>query len=389
MRGGVACAVSVAVCLSALISSNAPAAEWSGSATFFLREEYNDNILMTAGPHDTVWGSTAFSLLTFAMRNERLQLKAAALTEYTYYAGQQGLNTTIYDLTLSPIYTTGRAAWGLTGEVKQDLTLGGELQETGVVLTRNRRRIEGGGPSLTWSLTERASVQWQYQFTRVRYPGSGPESESGLVDYDTQVAAMTSSLSVTERDTVTAIMQYTDYTTLSGSFRSQNYGAQIGLKHGFSEMVSGELSGGASWTVTSPGSGLATDHQWGGLLNSNLERQSELMLLKVGLSQQLFPSGGGYLVQTEHLTGSIRRDVTSALTVFLSADAYWTSALGTTDVPDNRYHTAGAGMSWKWSDHWSTEASYRYSRQGAPSVATANVVSFKIAFNGDTVFSSP
>jgi len=385
MRGSIACVVSVAVCVSALVASTAPAAEWSGSATLFLREEYNDNILMTTAPHDTVWGSTASSLLTLAMRDERLQVKAAALTEYTRYAGQQGLDTTIYDLTLSPVYTTGRATWGLDGELKQDLTLGGELQETGVVLTRSRRRTGSVGPSLTWALTEKTSLQWQYRLTHVLYPGGDP----GLVNYDLQEATMAAIVSATERSSVTVSLDYTEYRATSVSYLSRDYAARIELTHHFTELTTGSLAAGGHQSTSTAGSS-GTDRQWGWLFDGHLERQSEVMTVTGRVSHEVYPSGAGYLLEVAHASGQINRNLFLSLSVFASADAYLSTALRTDiHIPDSRYYSTGAGLSWKWNEHWATDASYQYSRQDAPEVVKANVVYLRVVFTGDTVFSSP
>lgn len=385
VRRGITCALQLLGGLAVLAASGAQAAEWSGSASLFLREEYNDNILMTAAPHDPVWGSTASSLLTLGMRDERLQVKAAALTEYTHYAGEQGLDTTIYDLTLSPVYAMGRATWGLDGEMKQDLTLGGELAETGVVLTRSRRRSGNISPVLTWSLTERASLQWRYRYTRVIYPGGEP----GLVDYELHEASMTGMVSPTERDTVTAMVHYTGYRAAGIDFLSRDYAAQIGLTRHLSELTTGSVSVGGHQTTAASGPA-PTDRRWGWLLEGNAERRSEVTLLTGGVSHEVLPSGGGYLLQVTHLSGLIHRDLFQSLGAFVSADAYWSAALrADITVPDNRYHTVTTGLSWTWRDHWSVEASYRYDRQDEPSSVTANVVYLKAAFNGDTVISTP
>jgi len=390
MRWGSACAISALGCLCALVASDAPmAAEWSGDASASLRQEYNDNILMTAGPHNPVLGNTASSWFTMKMLDDLFQMKATALLEYTAYIGESGLNTTNYDLVLSPVYTTGRATWKLDGEMKQDVTLGSELKETGVVLTRDQRRLLSASPSWSWSFTERTSVQLQYQFMDVRYPGSNP----GLVDYEAQLVTMTGSLSATEKDTMTASLQYIDYRASSIGLQSQDYGAQIGIKHAFSETVSGELSGGADHNVTNFGAGalFTTNREWGWLLNGSLQQQSEVMLLTGGVSQQILPSGGGYLVQTQHLSGLVRRELFQPLTAFVSADAYWTSALGIKSVPDSQYYTVSTGLSWRLKEHWTLDATYRYGRsdyQHAPQAIESNAVYWRIAYNSpDKIFS--
>jgi len=390
MRGGVACTVSVAVCVSALISSNAPAAEWSSDVSAFLRQEYNDNITMTAAPHKAVLGNTASTLLALNRRDELLQVTASALGEYTAYIGESGLNFGSYDLKLTPVYQSGRAAWTLDGEMKQDVTLGSELRETGVVLTRDKRRFESASPSLSWSLTERSSIRVQYAYTHVRYPGTNP----GLVDYEAQVADVDWLVSPTEKDTLTTTVRYLDYRTSSTGFTSQDYSLQEGLKHEFTETVRGELSAGADYTVSNSGAGASapTDRQWGGLLNASLEQQSEVMLSKGSVSQEVLPSGGGYLVQTQHLSGLIRRELFQPVTAFVTADAYWTTALGTNNVPNGQYYTTSAGLSWRFKEHWTVDATYRYGYsdyQHATEAVTANAVYLRIAYNSHDLIFSP
>lgn len=367
------------------VSGAAGAAEESGEVTVLLREEYNDNILLTTVPHNPVWGTTASSVFAFTHREERLQMKATGLAEYTYYAGENGLNTTDYNLTLSPAYTTGRSTWKLDAQAQQDLTLGGELQETGLILTRNRRRLWSASPSLSWSFTERALLRWQYQYQHVRYPGGG----AGLFDYNVQAVAMTGVFSATETDTVTGELFYTDYETSAVSFRSQNYGVRVGMTHHYTELVTGSLSGGADQTRSDLGHG-TTDRQWGGLMKGTVERRSERTRLTAGLSQEIYPSGAGYLVQTDRLSGQARGNLFLSLSAFVLADAYWSTALKTgVTNPHSRYHTVKVGASWAWDEHWSVEASYRLQRQSAPTAVTSNTVSCAVTYNRKAVLSSP
>ena len=390
MRGRLACTVSAAVCLSALVASTAPAAEWSSDVTASLWQEYNDNVTMTTAPHKAVLGNTASTQLALNRNDELLQVTASALGEYTVYVGESGLNIGIYDFVFSPVYHTGRATWKLDGEIKQDVTLGNELKETGVVLTRDQRRLMSASPSLNWSLTERSSVQIEYEYQHVRYPGS----VTGLVNYDAQIAAVAWLLSTTEKDTLTTTVQYVDYRASSIGFQSQDYSAQVGLKHEFTETFKGELSAGADFTVSNSGAGSSktTNQQWGGLLNASLEQHSEVMLLKGSVSQEVLPSGGGYLVQTQHLSGLIRRDLFQPVTAFAAADAYWTTALGNNSVPNSQYYSASTGLSWRFKEHWSLDATYRYGQSEHQHVServTSNAVYWRIAYNSHDLIFSP
>jgi hypothetical protein len=269
--------------------------------------------------------------------------------------------------------------------MKQDLTLGGELEETGVVLTRSRRRSGHVSPTLTWSLMERVSLQWRYRFTRVIYPGGEP----GLEDYALHEASMAGIVSSTDRDTVTATLHYTEYRAAGIDFLSRDYAAQIGLTRQLSERTTGSLSVGGHYTTAESGPA-PTDSRLGWLLDGHMERRSEVMLLRGGVSHEVLPSGGGYLLQVTRLSGLINRNLFQSLGAFVSADAYWSAALrADIAIPDSRYHMVATGLSWTWREHWSVEASYRYDRQEDPSSVTANVVYLKAAFNGDTVISTP
>jgi len=390
MRRSLACLVSAAACLSALAASTAPAAEWSSDVSASIRQEYNDNITFTAAPHKAVLGNTASSMLAFNRRDELLKITASALGEYTAYIGESGLNFGSYDLKFSPVYQSGRATWMLDGEMKQDVTLGSELRETGVVLTRDKRRFESASPSVSWSLTERSSIQVQYEYMHVRYPGSN----TGLVDYDAQVAVVEWLISPAERDTLTTTIQFLDYRAPSIVFTSQDYSVKEGLKHEFTETVRSELVVGADYTVSNSGAGSSatTDRQWGGLLNASLEQQSEVMLSKGSISQEVLPSGGGYLVQTQHLSGLIRRELFQPVTAFVAADAYWTSALGVSAVPDSQYYSASAGLSWRFKERWTLDATYRYGQsehQHASERATVNAVYWRIAYNSHDLIFAP
>ena len=362
---------------------DARAAEWSGDATVFVRQEYNDNILMTPAAHEAVLGTTASGALALRRAMEQFQLNLTGLTELTHYVSHQHLDTTNYNAALDSTYTAGRATWGLDASATQDLTLGGELQETGIVLTRTRRQMWSAAPSWSWALTERTTLQWQYQFTRVHYPGV-----PGVTDYLTHVGIADVIDAVTERTTLTAKAQFTDYDAAALRYQSQDGSLQVGVTHHLSERTTASLFGGADLTLSRAVA--VQDLQSGWVLNASLEHRSERFRLSGSASHDIHPSGAGYLVQVDHLAVQASRELLWNVTALASGDLYRTTALrNDIAIPDNHYQTVSAGLSWAWREHWTVEANYRYAKQSQPTDVASNAVDWKVAYHRDTLFGSP
>src|SRR4030065_2549193 len=84
------------------------AAEWSMEPSVRVASKYNDNIRMTAQPHNNVHGFTTAPKLDLGVRSDIWQINGSAEYERKNYSGEEGLDTNNKYLSLSSSYRAER-----------------------------------------------------------------------------------------------------------------------------------------------------------------------------------------------------------------------------------------------------------------------------------------
>jgi hypothetical protein len=378
-------------CLSAVAcSSSLEAVEWSEEAAVQARQEYNDNVQLTAAPHDSVLGSIVSSSLKLAARAQQAEVRGSGLIEFNHYFGEEDLDSTDYFLGVSSLYKTERGVWGLDGGYTRDLTLRGELNENGMVLKRAQRLHRSVNPSWSWSATEKTGLKLGYQFADVGYA----DSATGLADYQIHAGRVQVIHTLNDLNQIDATISYTHYQLSSANFRSENYSARVSLSHPFSESLKGTFSGGLYYTANALKmtdlSRKDPDRGW--LAAGSLEQQSQYGVLRGSVGREISPSGAGYLVRVDRLSGLMHRRLTERLTAFLSTDFYLSKPIRKdVAVTDSFYYRIKTGWSWIWKDRWSIDTAYGYARQKYEhaQVVTSNTVYWSVSYNAPRVVVSP
>lgn len=350
-----------------------------------LREEVNDNILMTPEERKRVWGSAVSPLLRWGGETERLELRADLAASLSRYAGEEGLDANDSSVRFSPQYRLERSRWG--GEVSwlRDATWRSELRETGRVLAQRERNVRTMDGFWEASLTERVSVQGQYQLTDVQYAEEG----AGLFDYQTRVGSVDLTDDLSERDRAKVAFHLLQYRAPTARIRSIDAGFQAGITRLFSETFSATVSIGARGVITEQSfqETAIRERSRGVLGRLAVEKQFEAVHWRGGWSREVNPSGSGYLIESDHLFTAIEHEIGETVTVSLAADGYRSRALRSVlPSPESRSFRVEPTWRWSWTEQWSMAVSYRYARQresGADAAdANANAVIWTLLYEG-------
>jgi hypothetical protein len=381
--GGLAAAL---WCVAVLVASEtgAKAAEWALEPTISARGEYNDNLLLTPLEHTTVWGMWTSPAMKYKYRTERLELEGNTQADFVRYFGEEGLDITNLFFPVAATYRTEHDQWEFKGGFTRDNTLVGELQQTGVRNQRTQRNVWSANPSWTHKLTENLSVQAGYGYNDVSYDDA---QRFFLFDYTTHTASGSLLYQLTERNQATASYYYMHYQAPQLGMTTAFNGGQLGLTRKFSETLTGSASVGLrvldSTLMSGPTVREDQDTVW--LYNADLTKQFENTRITVSGNRDVYPSGIGFLVRTDHVSLSISHDVTRRLTLSFSGDAYWLeAAIPGVQVPNSNYYSLQPKAAWKWSEWWSVEAWYRYSKvevTSVDSVAVQNAFNLMLTFN--------
>jgi len=396
------CAVLCAILLP-LAADPCRGAEWSFEPSVSLRSEYNDNIQLTPDPHPTVWGMMLSPDVKFSAATETLTVTGGLNLSFNRYLNQPQLNIDNYDLSLRSRYKAERDSLQLDFDAIRDSTLVSELATTGVVLAYAPRNLLTVTPSWSRALTEATSISASYRYTNVRYQHT---SGTNLTDYQDQSASLGMQSNVDEGKVLNLAAYYDRYETPSPQTRQNTYGVHGGYDHAFSETLRGTFLVGWRRTQSTVSSqvlicdgpivvgicnGTVTEttavqkqNTSGFTLNAVLEKRSETDTVTGRLSQEIYPSGAGSLVQTQRVGINWAKQWSPTLTSNVDAAAYQTDYIGGVVTSSNsRYYSLNSSLSWRLSEWGKLDVGYNYARQKydtAPVAASNNVIFLSLSY---------
>lgn len=360
------------------------AVEYTALPSVSLREEVNDNILMTSRPHNTVWGSHLAPSLRLGAEMERWRADANLRGSLSRYVGEEGLDMNDVSLRLSSEYRTEWDLWRIFGEATRDAAWKSELQETGLILAIQRRSVGRAGGSWSRAVTERTTLSGEIEYRETRY---SDDREGGLFDYEVLQGTIQTIYAFSEKDQLRMSLQLLNYRAVSVGVQSKNAGLQLAWVHPFSETFQGTFFVGVRelFNDLSVGGETQRDREFGWLAGAMVEKRWERTALRGEATRQVDPSGGGYLIEVNRFSGAIEQELTETTSGSLTANYYLSRPLrGELSPPDSASYNIGPRWSWRWTEAWSMLIGYRYARlkrdNGTP--AHSNSISWMLTYRG-------
>jgi hypothetical protein len=361
------------------------AVEYTALPSLTVREELNDNILMTSRPHDTVWGSHLSPSLRLRAAMERWRTEGNLSANFSRYVGEKGLDMNEASLRLSSEYSTESDRWKSFGEVTRDAAWKSELLETGVVLAIQRRTLGTVGGSWSRTITERITGRGEIEYRRARY--SDAES-GGLSDYQFYLGTIGSTYSLSERDQLDTNLQLLSYRAPSVGVQSNNVGLKLSWISFFSETLKGSALIGvrALFTDLSAAEVRQRESELGWLAGAMIEKKWEGTTLRGDFSRHVDPSGAGFLIEVNRLSGAIEKVLTRSTRGALVSHFYWIRPLqGDPPPPSSQSYAVEPTWFWNWAEGWSMRAGYRYlwqKRERAPRPVDSNLIFWLLTYPG-------
>jgi hypothetical protein len=364
------------------------AAEWSLEPSMSVKGEYHSNLLLAFVPQQSTYAYWISPAVRFTGATESLQVSSRISADYAKYYG--GRDTTIYNVNfpLSVQYQDQRSTWGFNGGLKRDNTLRSELLQTGVVLAFAQRNLWSAAPSWTYNVTERVSAQSSYQYQNAAYDNAG--LQFGLIGYEVHTASETLSYNIRDRDTVQVTGLFTRFLAPErNDLVSDTYGVNVGGTHSFSENMTLTASGGPRFISNriSTASRSLEDHSTVWVFNGKLTRRFERASLTLDIGRDIFPSGLGLLIRTDHLSVNASYQVTDQISISLGGQASTSNTVqtGTLLFPsrETKFFNLAPQINWRVDEYWSVETGYTYSRrelEGIDQSGQSHAVRFMVTY---------
>lgn len=120
------------------------------------------------------------------------------------------------------------------------------------------------------------------------------------------------------------------------------------------------------------------------MASGRVEKRFETGSLHAELGRDIFPSGLGFLIQSDHVQVQARKDLSPTLTASLTFDGFLIDpVVSTTTIPNNRYFRIEPRVHWRATQWLSLDVAYTYNRFEVPAIsstATGNAVYLTLSY---------
>jgi len=384
------------------------AAEWTAAPDISLRSGYNDNILLVAGPHSSVWETDLSASTRFGVARENQGLFGDAGVTIKRFAGGSGredsdlLDRENYFFNTDAYHQTERNLFRANLDYIRDSTQDSEVNETGnftnIYATRIRTTL---GVAWTRTLTEKMSIDLDFQYNDTSFA-----NDPGIADLvPNTFNRLSASLNYQLTPRTVALLSSARIAFKPDTgFNSDTLNFQAGVSSAFSETINlSFLAGyrkttsdslfatgfcigakpGASFPDCTGGTAIPTGTETGETVTSgpvynvNATKQLERGSIGATFSRSTNPGLNGQLLDNNQL----RLDGTYQLTEMLVASLGVQYAENETIVnlvgraPDNvtqKFLSITPRISWRFLSEWRLTGEYLFTRNENRALQTAD-----------------
>lgn len=348
------------------------ASDWSIVPQVDVGAKYDSNINFNfvGRQHDFIF-NTAPSV-DFNYASEATKLTGHLGLDGQVYVNHGNLDTiNQYYRLLGSQQVAPRLALNFRGSYTLDSTLTNELETSGFIMNRSRRRAFDAAPGLSFNLTERALLQVTYDFNRVNY--QSPQ----YVDYTGQTVNIgLNYLLKNAKTTVSGVylLRFIEYPSIENFYR--NMGTYIGLDHKFTEDWSLSAFAGLNYNWFTSQTAVLSFGNFSAFVQL---RQAKLQTFDItpyfnisakrhwpksdftfGYTLDQSPSGSGTINQFHNGYATITHKITERLTGSLGGNLYYSISTNPGSNYNNLILYLTPGLSYKLTEKFSLNGSYTY-----------------------------
>ncbi len=402
--------------------------------------EYDDNVRLAEDEID-IAGIVVSPEINFGVRTERLDIALNTALDFARF-DRSKFNSDDQDIALTSAYAFEYNVFKAAAQLKRDSTRTSELLGSGEIGGQATRR-EAENLTLAWEhlLTEKQSLELSANYASVNY-AKADNTLALLNDYD--YAGLTLAYSIALSDRTRLITQIVANRFESDTFRavqfgqresgavcnidllavingqlvlcpgfvsseieSDTYGMNAGIERVLTEKLLFSIAVGANYVASSFDSrpadnfsdqseldlltGLEDEDDTSFFLSSTLRYTGERITLNLKLNSNTNPSSNGYLLLSNQLFFDVDYRLSERSNVFAKLDFVDSGSLGdavdatgrSLGSNDRTYGAASVGASYRLTEAWYVEASYRYRAQDRASfdgISKSSAVFLKVAY---------
>lgn len=232
----------VVFCVAGAVT-DARAAEWFVSGEVRQDVDYDDNIGLSITSDEVVSdvGFTSSILANAGASTPNLNIRLDTIFDFTVFPNEDQLNSNDQYIVLGSDYQYGRSVWGVEGQFVRDTTRTSDVNGTGEFLLDNKQReVFRLGPSWSYQLSPRNSLDTSATYTNVNYPNGTSEAGDGalLRDYEEYSGSVGFAHVWSPRtQLLTSLHGFYYDSNKFGSLDSQVVGLLVGASHALTERL--------------------------------------------------------------------------------------------------------------------------------------------------------
>jgi hypothetical protein len=213
-----------------------------------LRQEYTDNLFMTADDETDDFILTASPGLRITTRSERLRLNMAGHVDSAWYQDHTELNGNDMGASGRLSYdATEKLSLSTSGDFIRDSRPDRDLDKTGLVLDTTRRNRYQGGVEGNYLFSERTSANMSSSYSRDDYQ-SETDDQNAFQSYSAGLGIFHRPARFNQRTTLFCNARYTRYEYDNST--DYYYSITTGAENHFTETLSIRFDLGARYTVS-------------------------------------------------------------------------------------------------------------------------------------------
>jgi len=335
---------------------------------------YDDNAALTIREHEASTGSELLGALKLSRVTDAVELQGIARLNMLLDAGGNVYRDKDNQLISLLFARKGELSrWQISGSWRRDSIVRSvrvtDLEDVSpepdddvdaglvhVSVRRNRYIIK---PSWNYHLSPRTEIGMGYGFDNVVFEDT---RDTPLFDYQNHSLFGRHFYRITERDRITTTLSLKQFRASAAKRDYDSGNFLLGLEHSYSETAKGHFQIG--WQHTRYESRFEDGTNEGYLAQIYAEKRTGLTKFSGRLGRSTFASGAGDVVNSDELVFNMVRELSETTRFSLRIKAFQNESIRM-DNPDanRRYISITPAFSWRITQWWSLDASYRYRRQ--------------------------
>ncbi|NOT10853.1 MAG: hypothetical protein HOP23_03300 [Methylococcaceae bacterium] len=384
-------------------------------------ERYTDNLFLFVDPEQDNWITTVSPGVNFGVRHENGELNTNFTWNQLFYTNQSELNIDEQLFGANYQHQTERFKWEMDASYNNRASLNSTGTDIGLVFQQVMRSDLTLAPSVTYALSPRSTLAFDYSYNEVTYEKSNSLGNNiFLSDYDYHQASGTFNHLYTELDKLSLTLSSSRYHSPSEFAQQTTYNnvAQVGWQHTFNEKWVAFAAVGANYSQSNVTQQIPDLCFFGNVLvdispcpsfapfrfvaaEEVTTQKSGFGQVYRGFVQKTFDHGGFSASGSQNQTPSaqgLQTQTELAVNGYYTINERWSSSItanysiyemtGQRNSQLNRtYYTISPAVSWRWTPEINLDLSYTYRQQefdGGSQPAIGNSVQLQFNYQPQT-----